>query len=170
MDIPIFGNLSTKNKFPYVRILVTSRRQDVGNAWFVIPFEVPHTNGDSTECQNYAYLIEKNHERLLYMTDWMYCQYDLSKFNINHFLIAVNYTDLEEDDGGNISHVVKGHSSLETTKDFLKTSMTDACKNVIACHLSSRNCDEAKVIRELKEIVPETVNVTIAKPKSIYLL
>ena len=127
-------------------------------------FPVPHTNSDGTECPCRAFIVEMNGQKLLYMTDWMYCKYDLSKFNINHFLIAVNYTDLDvEDKSGKISHVVRGHSSLETVKEFLKTSMTDACKTVIACHLSSRNADESKIVRELTELVPETVNVVIAK-------
>lgn len=161
--IPIFGNRAVKAKFPYVHELPKARSADVGG-WKVIPFEVPHTHGDGTECQNYAYLIERNCERLLYMTDFMFCPYNLSKFNINHFLIAVNYTDLDDEDkSGKISHVVRGHSSLETVKEFLKTSMTDACKTVIACHLSSRNADESKMVRELTELVPETVNVVIAK-------
>ena len=169
--IPIFGNLSTKEKFPYVRTLATARRQDVGNGWFVIPFEVPHTNGDNTECQNYAYLIERNCERLLYMTDWMYCPYNLSKFNIHHFLVAINYTDLEyEDEEGKISHVVRGHSSLETAKEFLKKSMTDSCKNIIICHVSQRNADEGKILQELTGIAPTTVNVIIARKGMTYQL
>lgn len=105
----------------------------------------------------------------LYATDFQYIgnngkEYSFKSFNINHFLIAVNYTDLDDEDkSGKISHVVRGHSSLETVKEFLKTSMTDACKTVIACHLSSRNADESKIVRELTELVPETVNVVIAK-------
>lgn len=131
--------------------------------WKVIPFIVPHTHNTGEECLNYAYLIEKNGEKLLYMTDWMYCRYDLSPLNINHFLIAINYTELDVEEAGKKNHVLHGHSSLETALEFLKTSMTDACKTVIACHLSSRNADESKIVRELTELVPETVNVVIAK-------
>lgn len=126
-------------------------------------FPVQHTNNDSTDCPNNAYIIEYCGERLLYMTDWMYCKYDLSKFKINHFLIAVNYTDLEEDEVGKMDHVARGHSSLDTAKEFLKTSITDSCRNIIVCHLSSKNADEGRIIRELTEIVPETVNVSIAR-------
>lgn len=162
--IPIFGNKAVKEKFPYVRELPTGKSAEIGNGWKVLPFNVPHTNGDSTDCENYAYIIMRNGEKLLYMTDWMYCSFRLQKFNINHFLIAVNYTDLdEEDEDGKIVHVVKGHSSLETAVGFLKASMTDSCRNIICCHVSHRNADEEKILREITEIVPETVNVAIAR-------
>lgn len=144
-------------------MLDTKHRTSIDGEWNVVPFEVPHTNSDGTECQNYAYLIDRLGERLLYMTDWMFCRYDLSPFNINHFLIAINYTELDVEEAGKKNHVLHGHSSLDTTLEFLKTSMTDACKTVIACHLSSRNADESKIVRELTELVPETVNVVIAK-------
>ena len=147
--------------------LLPQKAVTLRGGWKVIPFQVPHTNNDGTECPNYAYIIEKDGEKLLYMTDWMYCPYNLSKFNINHFLIAVNYTDLEEEADGNIRHVLRGHSSLETAKDFLRTSMTDACKTIIACHLSQRNADEDQILTELKELAPY-VKVEIAKKGMAY--
>lgn len=169
--IPIFGNPSTQKKFSCVHTTVLpNRRTEVGDAWYIIPFEVPHTNSDGTECQNYAYLIEKCGERFLYMTDWMYCPYNLKPFNINHFLIAVNYTDLEDNESGKINHVLRGHSSLETVKGFLKASMTDACRSIIACHLSSRNADELKVMETLIEIAPTVRNLYIAKKGTTYIL
>lgn len=130
--------------------------------WKVIPFTVPHTHNTGDPCENYAYIIANNGEKLLYMTDFMYSPYNLSKHNINHFLIAVNYTDLEDDNQGKISHVARGHSSLETVKDFLRISMTDKCKNILACHLSSRNADVRKILTELTELAPNA-NVCIAK-------
>lgn len=97
------------------------------------------------------------------MTDWQYCPYTLTALKINHFLIAVNYTDLPKVIGEKEKHVLKGHASLETAVDFLKENVTDACKNVIACHLSKENADEGKIMREITAIVPETVNVAIAR-------
>lgn len=137
---------------------------EVVNGWKFIPFTVPHTHNDGEKCLNFAYMIEKDGERLLYMTDWMYCPYNLSKLKINHFLIAVNYTDpdLEEEPDGNIRHILQGHSSLKTAKEFLRTSMTDACRTIIACHLSQRNADEDQILTELRELAPNA-EVAIAK-------
>ena len=137
--------------------------------WKVIPFTVPHTHNTGEPCENYAYIILNNGEKLLYLTDFMYSPYNLSKYNINHFLIAVNYTELEDDNQGKISHVARGHSSLETVKDFLRISMTDKCKNILACHLSSRNADTRKILTELTELA-QTSNVTIMQKGITYQL
>lgn len=168
--IPVFGNAAVKEKYPCVRTVPTGRTIEVGGGWKVIAFDVPHTHNDGTECPNNAYIIEYRGERLLYMTDWMYCKYNLSKLKINHFLIAVNYTDLEEDESGKIDHVVKGHSSLETAKEFLESSMTDSCRNIICCHLSSRNADDIRILEEIQELVDPTINVIIAKKGITYIL
>ena len=135
--------------------------------WKVTPFMVPHTDTDGTPVQNYAFLIEHEKQRFLYMTDWMYCPYNLERFNINHFLIAVNYTDLEGERKSKVQHVLQGHSSLETAKEFLKTSMSSYCESIIACHLSAKNADEEQILLELKELAPEHVNVAIAKKGAI---
>lgn len=154
--------------FPGTKVLSPNKVFTYGK-WKVIPFTVPHTHNTGDPCENYAYIILNNGEKLLYLTDFMYCPYDLSKYNINHFLIAVNYTELEDDNQGKISHVARGHSSLETVKDFLRISMTDKCKTIIACHLSSRNSNESQVLTELKELAPNAT-VCIAKKGACYEL
>lgn len=138
--------------------------------WKVIPFEVPHTHVDGTSCQNYAYIIERNNEKILYLTDFMFCQFILTKFNINHFLIAVNYTDLEDDGHGGIHHVLQGHSSLDTALEFLRVNVTDNCRSVIACHISERNADELKIIEGLVNTVPRVKTIAIAKKGITYEL
>ena len=169
-NIPIYGNKSVHEKFPGVHVLDTRHRTSLDGEWDVIPFEVPHTHSDGTECQNYAYLIDRLGERLLYMTDWMFCRYDLSPFNINHFLIAINYTELDAEEAGKNNHVLHGHSSLETALEFLKTSMTDACRSIIACHLSQRNCDELKVMEGLVNTAPTVRTLAVAKKGIRYTL
>lgn len=138
--------------------------------WKVISFIVPHTHNTGEECLNYAYLIEKDGEKLLYMTDWMFCRYDLSPFAINHFLIAINYTELDAEEAGKNNHVLHGHSSLKTALEFLKTSMTDSCRSIIACHLSERNCDELEVIQGLVNTAPTVRTLAVAKKGTTYQL
>ena len=167
--IPVYTNAEVYAKYSNTQV-VREQRVFKECGWKAIPFSVPHTNNTGDDpCQNYAYMISKDGECFLYMTDWMYCPYDLSKFSINHFLIAVNYTELEDDKVGKIGHVLRGHASLETTKGFLASSMTSACRNIICCHLSQRNADEALIIRELTELAPN-VNVRIAKKGQSYQL
>lgn len=162
--IDVYTNPETAGKIKSgVKGCCTNRKSSfMNNDWF-IPFEVPHTDNDGiTPCQNYAFLFEFGGERILYMTDWMYCPFDLSKFNINHFVLAVNYTDLDSDEGKS-NHVLRGHSSLRTAVDFLKTSMTESCKSISVCHVSDRNADENLILDTIKNLVNDKINVNICK-------
>ena len=166
--IAVYSNSEVYAKYQGTKILSPNKVFSEAK-WKVIPFSVPHTHNTGEPCENYAYIIFMDGQKLLYLTDWMYCKYDLSRYNINHFLIAVNYTDLEDDNQGKIGHVVRGHSSLETVKEFLRTSMTDSCKNILACHLSNRNADADQILTELTELAP-TSNVAIMKKGTTYTL
>lgn len=161
--IPVYTNAESAKKSNGACICKPNTKTYLYTSDWFVPFEVPHTDNDGiTPCQNYAFLFEFGGERILYMTDWMYCPFDLSKFNINHFVLAVNYTDLDSDEGKS-NHVLRGHSSLETTVDFLKTSMTDACKSISLCHLSERNADENLILDTIKNLVNDKINVNICK-------
>ena len=151
--VDVYTNHEVRDKYHGCKWIGRNSKVKI-SGWAVTAFVVPHTHNDGEKCLNYAYMIEKDGTRLLYMTDWMYCFYNLHKFDIHHFLIAINYTELEEDAVGNIKHVLRGHSSLKTAKDFLTTSMNENCKTIVACHLSSRNADAEQILRELMEIAP----------------
>ena len=168
--IDVYANHEVRKQFPRCGWICRNHPEYI-NGWNITPFVVPHTNNNGEKCLNYAYMIDKDGERLLYMTDWMYCPYNLSKFRINHFLIAVNYTDgdMQEDLDGNIRHILQGHSSLKTAKEFLQTSMTDDCKSIIACHVSQRNADEDLILTELKELA-SNATVVLAKKGMTYEL
>lgn len=91
---------------------------------------------------------------------------------INTWLIECNHSiEIEEfEEDGNFEHVLRGHSSLETVKQLVEVNMTDSLQDIILCHVSSRNADEGQILREITAIVPETVNVTIAKKGTTYAL
>lgn len=125
----------------------------------IFPFNVPHE-----DVPNSAYLIEfPDGERLLYATDFELIKYRLDKAKINHFLIAVNRSEDVEKNDVAYDHRYRGHSSLETVKEFLKASMSDKTRSVIACHLSKQYADADKIERELSEICGDKVNVFIAE-------
>ena len=131
-------------------------------------FPTKHTNNDGSECPNQAFIIQKDGETLLYMTDWMHCGFRLEQFRINHFLIAVNYSEVPE--GENRSHILFGHSSLNTVKDFLLTNMTLDTKSIIAIHLSDTNANEEEIYAQLKSIAPEQVAVEIARKGKVFVI
>lgn len=160
--IPVYTNAETAEGITGACVCKENSRKYLHRYNWFVPFAVPHTNTDGSDCKNFAYLICIDGEKFLYMSDWMYCEFDLSKFDINHFVIAVNYTDLDAEEGKS-SHVLRGHSSLETTVDFLKTSMTGACKSISLCHLSERNADENLILDTIKNLVNDKINVNICK-------
>ena len=136
--------------------------------WKVLPIPVKHTNNDGSECPNQALIVQKNAQRLLYMTDWQFCKYRLTSMKINHFLVGVNYSEMPE--GENRDHVLHGHASLDTVKDFLLTNMTLDTRSVIACHLSDINSDPDRIYRELTDIAPDGCLVDIAQKGKTYNL
>ena len=142
----------------HIRSVKVKHQTRIIGGCIIIPFDVPH---EATS--NSAYLIDfPNGERILYVTDFEYIPLKLSRWRINHFLIAVNHSDDIPDDDRAREHRIRGHSSLEVVKDFLQASMSDKCQNVIACHLSGEYANESKIIRELRGICGDSVKVSIA--------
>lgn len=136
----------------------------IGN-WQILPFKVPHN-----DTPNYAYIIRSHGYTLCYATDFEYLPVTLKSMSINTWLIECNHSiEIEEfEEDGNFEHVLRGHSSLETVKQLVEANITDSLQNIILCHTSSRNADEGQILREITAIVPETVNVTIAKKGTTY--
>ena len=128
----------------------------------VTPFEVPHD--EDVTC--FAYIIEhKDFGKLLYMTDCMYCRYNLKKLKINHFLCECNYIKELADENyekGLRDRVLKTHMELETVKEFIRVNASDSLQNVILCHLSTENADADKIVAEVQKIVP-SANVDVAR-------
>lgn len=73
------------------------------------------------------------------------------------------YEDEESQDDGKFRHVMLGHSSLSTVKDFIEKSKTSALKTVILCHLSSTNADPEEMYRQIKMVVGKKTKVYIAE-------
>lgn len=59
--------------------------------------------------------------------------------------------------------IMKSHMSFDTAKGMVKANKNPLLKNVILCHLSSRNSDKKRFQEEMQEIVGSFCNVTVAK-------
>jgi len=126
----------------------------------VVPFEVPH------DVKNYGYLIRVDGRTIVYMTDFGYCKYTFKSWNVNTFIIACNYTSQPDSEEANYAHVVMGHSSLDTVKDILAVNKSDSMRNVILCHTSS-SADTELMVSEIKQVVGDGVNVTVARKREV---
>lgn len=150
--------------------LAERRKIEIGE-FSVIPFYLPHTTkgkntGEIIPCANFGYLIEQPEMgKLLFMTDFEYCKYVFKKQRINHIMIECNYLDnVPEYDSSKYEHVLRGHSSLETVKEFLRANMTSALRTIVLMHLSSDNADEEIMLQEIQNVVGKNVVVEVAKP------
>lgn len=126
----------------------------------VVPFEVPH------DVKNYGYLIRVDGRTIVYMTDFGYCKYTFKSWNVDTFIVACNYTSMPDSEEANYAHVVMGHSSLDTVKDILAVNKSDFMKNVILCHTSS-SADTELMVSEIKQVVGDNVNVTVARKREV---
>ena len=128
-----------------------------------VPFIVPH----DVTC--YGYLIKVDGRTIVYMTDFGYCRYTFKSWNVDTFIIACNYNILPDAEDAKYAHVVLGHSSLDTVKDILAVNKSDFLKNVILCHVSA-NADTEQMVTEVKEVVGDGVNVSLAKKGTVIYL
>ena len=111
-------------------------------------FDLPH---DGTE--NRGFLIEADRQKILYMTDFEYCRYVFKKQNVNHILIECNYQQEYVDrDLPNFEHKVRGHCSLDTCKEFVKTNATNSLETVMLLHMGQETCDPIECVEEIQKV------------------
>lgn len=129
-----------------------------------------HTDADGTPCPIYGFLItHKEMGKMLYITD---CKLIKWKFkDINHILLGVNYDKdlIDRDNTGKANHVFRGHLSIDTACDFVKSNDSDSLQNVIMCHLSSENADKDSFIAKMKNAV-NGANVDVAERNKEWIL
>lgn len=136
----------------------------------VIPFELPHTTYDKEAkmlipCPNYGYLVQ--HEemgKLLYMTDFEFCNYSFRRMQVEHLVIECNYCEeLVDNTEANYSHRLKGHCSLSTCKQFIKQNRTESLRTVTLVHLSGQASDARKIQQEIQKVAGNNVLVQIGR-------
>ena len=129
-----------------------------------------HTDANGEPCPIYGFLItHKEMGRMLYITD---CEVIKWKFkDINHILLGVNYDKdlIDNEDSAKVNHVYRGHMSIDTACDFVKTNNSKDLQNVIMCHLSKNNADKDLFIDKMKSTVPNA-NVDVAEPEKSWVL
>ena len=123
-----------------------------------------HTNGDGTPCPIYGFLIDHPEMgSMLYITD---CEFVKWRFKgISHILLGVDYDPmLLSGDDAKRNHVIRGHMSIDTACEFVKTNASPDLQNVVMCHLSRENADPDSFIKKMRRVVPATCNVLVATP------
>lgn len=179
--IPIYTNDETVEGFQIVTGELLKGVPE--KKWFqcrefkVMGFYVPHDG-----CPNYAYIIYHSESGyILYATDMMMISkiddnymvrrengqpvlWSFKNLRLNHMVIEVNY-DLKDlpDKGEKESHVGYGHHSLQACKRFIEDNKTLDLRTVTLIHLSDET-DKNRVLKEIKEVAGDRVEVNVAVP------
>ncbi|WP_039242622.1 MBL fold metallo-hydrolase [Clostridium botulinum] len=135
-------------------------RFKIGN-FNILAFANNHTNNDGTECECLGYLIQ--HPKLgkiLFATDTYYIKYQFE--NLDHILIECNYSeDIIEDLEPYQKRLFKSHMSLETLKDFLKSTDLQNTKDITLIHLSENNANPERFKNEIEALTGIPVYIAV---------
>lgn len=129
-----------------------------------------HTNADGSECPCYGFLItHPEMGRMLYITDTEFIKWKFK--GINHIVLGTNYDKdlVNVDNQSKANHVFRGHLSIDTACEFVKSNNSNDLQNVIMCHLSSENADKGLFIEKMKKVA-KNANVDVAEPGNEWLL
>lgn len=157
MGIPVFAPYESKNHLVFRKGAYTVRAVPMtdNDGRFV------HTNGDGSECPCYGFTIDAvKLGKLLYITD---CEFIKWRFNnVKHLLLGVNYSEDVECVDAKRNHVLSGHLSLETAKEFVRvTTERNDLATVILCHLSA-DADAERFQKEIASVAQ--CPVYVARP------
>lgn len=142
---------------PYDETKVCPLKIRYGN-FDIQAFKLPH-NGTS----NYGYYIKADGQRLLYMTDFEYCQYNFLNQKVNHILIECNYDkELTDRDLPQYEHKIKGHCSLDYCKKFIEDNKTSALRTVLLLHMGRDTLDCDVAVEEVKKVAGTGVYIDYA--------
>ena len=122
-----------------------------------------HTNADGSECPCCGFLItHKEIGRMIYATDTELIKWKFK--SINHILLGVNYDKdlIDNEDSAKVNHVYRGHMSIDTACDFVKSNNSKNLQNVIMCHLSKDNAEPDLFIKKMQKVAPQA-NVYVAR-------
>lgn len=148
---------------------VSERRWTSIGRWSAVAVEAHH----DVPCYGFVIRLPGG-EKLAYFTDYSYIgkegkEVTLKNMEIDHWLIAVNYSGEPDTDTAKSSHIYGGHSGLDYVKRYLQRSMSENCKSIIACHLSNSNADEMLIINALTDLDPKWTVGICAKGRTFAL-
>lgn len=161
--IPVYSNDVTAKHMEeaygeYVRCLQEKRISIVKSSYAVIPIMVPHEN-----VANSGFIVTfSDGQMMFYCTDFEYIPVTLRTWDIEHFLIAVNHSEEIPEGTHAREHRLRGHSSLDTVREFLKLSISEKTETVTACHLSEEYADPNRIAVGLATTCGENIKVSIA--------
>lgn len=124
-------------------------------------FQVEH----DVEC--YGFYIDVAGERIVFITDSFFCKYNFAKLRPTILMVECNYSDDLISENYRTDRIYLTHFGLNACTEFILSNKTDALKQVILLHLSSRNANEKAILEKISGAVGNVVKVDIADSKKI---
>jgi phosphoribosyl 1,2-cyclic phosphodiesterase len=149
---------------------VSNSQQSRIGSFTVLPFDTQH---DADEPLGYLIFNNKTGEKLLFATDTYYIKYRFN--NLNYISVECNYIKDTLDYNVAAGYIpeeqkrrlLSSHFSLEHVKEFLQANDLSQCRKIILLHLSDRNSDAARMVKEIQELT--NIETVIANPGEIDL-
>ena len=118
------------------------------------------------DCEVVGFQISAGDEKLVYITDTCYCEYNFS--GVTHWLVECNYTVDQLavtalDHPERVKRVIQTHLGEENVIQLLQENDLSSTVEVRLCHLSDENADEKQMAEHIGEILPDGVKLTVAK-------
>lgn len=137
------GTFVTINVSSHKTIFAFDRKPFKIGTWTILPFEVQH---DAEEPLGYL-LVNKQGEKLLFITDSYYCKYRFK--GLTHIMLEANhsYAILDRNVENGSLHpdmrrrLIQSHFSLENVKKFLQANDLRQVQEIHLIHLSENNSD-----------------------------
>lgn len=123
------------------------------------PFELPHG-----ETKSYGfYITHPEIGKLLFLTDFSYCNYSFKDLKVNHILVECNWQEKYlNTEIANFDHKVMGHCSLYTATEFVRHNNSPELRSVVLLHGSSATVNPAEAVQAIKDVVDPDVAVEYA--------
>ncbi len=160
------GTLQTMENLNTHRLMpVISGMQFVVGDFTILPFETEH---DCKQPLGYLIYYRPTGEKLVFATDTYYLR---NRFNnLNYILVESNYCKdtLDQNiESGYIAREMKNrllesHFSLEHVKEFLSANDLSKVQKIVLLHLSYKNADADRMIREITELTGKDVVIAEA--------
>lgn len=152
-DIDIYCSQQTIDRFQIKAKSLKDTKMIKIKSIDIIPIELQH--GD---CECYGFIFHDKDSLILFATDFLIMNQDLSSFKFNEIYIETNYCEdkinnmLSSKDISDLKEIklkrqINTHTSVENAIKYLKTMDLTNCKKIVGIHLSKEFAN-AKLIKD----------------------
>ena len=119
----------------------------------ITPFPVEH------DCEGaFGFIIEdtETDEKLLFVNDTEFLEWDFSKHRFTHIMIECNHDDSVVNNG-NVVRVANSHMNVSTTLETLAKLDLEAVEGIWLMHLSDGSSNEGEMLKAVHDATGKTV-------------